>query len=469
MASVTLDGNEYSADGSAPRDMLNGGHRTWFIPALADMLTEAQVAVTARQASEAARDLALIYASALSGTSSSSITVATGGLSITASAGKQWQVGQHLYVARTAAPTTWLAARVVSYNAGTGALSLDVVAVNGSGTYTDWQISIGGAQGPSGTINSLAQTTKTANYTAVSGDKGNLFRLDGTFTLAFTSAATLGNGWWAWLANVGSGVVTLDPSSTQQIDGLTTYPMYPGEARLVWCTGSALQTIVVRPFRHSFTASGTFTEPPGYSLLALRGWGAGGSGARSGSATNVTGGGGGGCFDHQLVPTPGAVRTVTIGAGGAAVTGAADGNDGGDTSYGSLFTWLGGRGGVTGTTQLGANAIAAGTAGEFPIAGAYRGAVGATNGVSIYGGGGSSTSALYGKSSVYGGGGGGAGSSNANGRTAGTSVYAGSGGDGGDATNGVDGAAPSGGGGGTRTGTSSGAGARGQLEIWGVC
>jgi hypothetical protein len=465
MASVTLDGNEYSADGSAPRDMLNGGHRTWFIPALADMLTEAQGAVTARLASEAARDLSQAYAAALSGASSSSITVATGSVSITASAGKQWQVGQHLYVARIAAPTTWLAARVVSYNPGTGALSLDVVAVNGSGTYTDWQISIGGAQGPSGTINSLAESTKSAGYTLASGDKGKVLRLDGTFTLAFTSAATLGAGWWCWLHNVGSGPVTLDPNSTQQIDGLTSYLSYPGEMRLVWCTGSAFRSVVAHPFRLSYTASGTFVDPPGYRMLNVRGWGAGGSGAKGSSSGAVTGGGGGGCMDHQYQPAPGTSRTVTIGAGGAAVTSASTaGNAGGDTIFGALFTWPGGPGGTTSTAVSGASSA------PGNLSGAYLGATGDDNKKPVFGGGGSHTTTNNpGKSSIYGGAGGGAGSVAAGARNGGTSMYGGAGGAGGDSTDGADGAAPAGAGGGTRTGATSGAGARGQLEIWGVC
>lgn len=468
MADVTLNSHTYSADGTAPRDMLNGGHRQWFIPCLADWLVESGNVNTAKSGAEAARDAAQNYAAALSGISATSITIGTGSKSLTASTGKQWQVGQYVYVANTPAPTNYMSGQVTAYNAATGALTVNVTGTGGSGTFAAWTITIGGAQGATGSINSLSTDTKTAAYTMVTGDKGKMLQVSGTFTLAFQAVATLGAGWWAWIYNVGTGAVTLDPNASQLIDGLTSYPMYPGEARLVWCTGSALQSLVVRPFRHVYTASGTFIEPPGYAQIALRGWGAGGSGARSGSATAVLGGGGGGCFDHQTTPTPGTSRTVTIGAGGAAVTGAADGNAGGDTTYGALFTWIGGRGGVTGSTLLGAHSIVM-TLDGFPIAGAYRGATGATEGASVWGGGGSATTSNRGKSSVYGGGGGGAGSSSADGRTAGESLYGGAGGAGGDSTNGAAGSAPGGGGGGTRTGTSSGAGARGQLEIWGVC
>jgi hypothetical protein len=262
---VTLNGNDYSADGSASRDMLNGGHRTWFIPCLADFLVEMGNVNTARDDAEDARDLAQSYAAALSGTSSTSLTVGTGGTSLTASTARQWVVGQHVYIARTSAPTTWMAGQVISYNAGTGALNVDVTASNGSGTYSDWTITIGGAQGPSGTINNLLETKKTAAYTLASGDKGKVISASGTFTLALTSAATLGAGWWCYVHNSGSGVITLDPSSTQLIDGVATITINAGACLLVYCTGSAFTSITVArvPLRRLaiFSAAAASAKP----------------------------------------------------------------------------------------------------------------------------------------------------------------------------------------------------------------
>lgn len=39
MAKALVNGNEYSDDGTATRDMLNGGHRTWLVPLLQDIVT----------------------------------------------------------------------------------------------------------------------------------------------------------------------------------------------------------------------------------------------------------------------------------------------------------------------------------------------------------------------------------------------------------------------------------------------
>lgn len=40
MASVTINGNSYSDDGTAGRDMRNGGHRQWLLPMLNDLMVE---------------------------------------------------------------------------------------------------------------------------------------------------------------------------------------------------------------------------------------------------------------------------------------------------------------------------------------------------------------------------------------------------------------------------------------------
>lgn len=238
MTTVTLNGHVYSADGSAALDMLNGGHRANFIPCLADMLVEVGNAATSASNASASASAASTYAAALSGTSATSTTIGTGSKSFTASTGKQWQVGQYVYVARSAAPTTYMAGQVTAYNSGTGALTVDVTATNGSGTYTDWVITIGGAKGTTGSINSIATSTKTTTYTAVSGDLGTHLRCTGTWTLGLTAAATLGAGWWCRVVNDGTGTITIDPNASETIRGATTLALYPNESVLITCDGS---------------------------------------------------------------------------------------------------------------------------------------------------------------------------------------------------------------------------------------
>ncbi len=486
MTTVTLNGHVYSADGSAALDMLNGGHRTNFIPCLADMLVEVAAAASSASAASASATSASTYAAALSGTSSTSTTIGTGSKSFTASTGKQWAVGQYVYLARSAAPTTYMAGQVTAYNSGTGALTVDVSATNGSGTYTDWVITIGGAQGATGSINLLSESSKSTTYTLASGDKGTILRLTSTFTLAFTAAATLGNGWWCYLSNEGTGDVTLDPNSTEQIDGLTSFPMYPGEVRKVWCDGSAFRSVVVRSFRRRFNASGTFTKPPGYSAFGGLVWGAGGGGGKSGSTNSTGGGGGGACVPvYLLASAVGATESIGVGTGGTGASSAGAGTAGGNTTLGSLATaygggggggagaanWTGGGGGgalSAGSSSTSTSPVQGGDPNGSVVTGVTKDFGGGPSGQpAVYGGGGGGYSSLVGAKSIFGGGGGGCG--NLTGTAAGTSSCGGSGGAGGDAASGADGTQPGGGGGGTRTGTKGGNGADGAVELWGVC
>lgn len=485
MTTVTLNGHVYSADGSAALDMLNGGHRTNFIPCLSDMLVEVGNAATSASAASASASSAAGYAAALSGTSSTSTTIGTGSKSFTASTGKQWAVGQYLYLARAAAPTVYMAGQVTAYNSGTGALTVDVTATNGSGTFTDWVITLGGAKGTTGSINSLAESSKSSAYTLASGDLGTILRLTATFTLAFTAAATLGAGWWCYLSNEGSGDITLDPNASEQIDGLTSFVMYPGEVRKVWCDGSAFRSVVLRSFRRRFTASGTFTKPPGYGAFAGFVLGAGGGGGKSGSTPTTGGGGGGACVPFTLLASAvGTTETITVGTGGPGASSAGVGTAGGNTTLGSLVTaYGGGGGGGNASTNYvgggGGGALSAGSVGNASGASGGNPNGSSTLGVSkdfgggpsqmpaVYGGGGGGDAANAAGLSLYGGGGGGGGGASPG--AAGTSAFGGAGGAGSNSGTGTAGTQPGGGGGGTRTGAAGGAGADGAVEIWGVC
>jgi len=90
----------------------------------------------------------------------------------------------------------------------------------------------------------IATLTKTALYTVLAADRGKLIDCtSGTFSLTFTAAATLGDGWFCYVRNSGSGIITLDPNSTELIDGASTITLAAGESCAVQCTGTALKSI----------------------------------------------------------------------------------------------------------------------------------------------------------------------------------------------------------------------------------
>ena len=257
--------------------------------------------------------------------------------------------------------------------------------------------------------------------------------------------------------------------------------MYPGECRLITCTGTEFISVVLTSFNKTYLATGQFVKPPGYVTFSGKLWSGGASGGRSGGAGMAQGGSGGGCFPFDFPASKlAASETITIGAGGVAETTAApSGRDGGDSSFGTtpLITVMGGEGG-TSTPSSGAvtrydaltNAMVRlqNDVGGFSSA-SYSAVTGRADSA-VWGGGGICThiDGARGGGSTYGGGGG-ASVSNAGATfTGGPSVFGGAGGASGDTTNGTAGTVPGGGGGATRTGTASGAGAAGQCTIWGV-
>lgn len=133
------------------------------------------------------------------------------------------------------------------------------------------------------------------------------------------------------------------------------------------------------PFVQTFLSSGTFTAPKdGY--YRFTGIGGGGSGAASSAAGGAaTGGSAAGLVQKRVYMTAGQTATITVGAGGIAVTvtgGLAQGNDGNDTTIvvgGVTYTAGKGKGGTAGAaTKTGAVGGAA-TNGDINVAGGASG------------------------------------------------------------------------------------------------
>lgn len=113
------------------------------------------------------------------------------------------------------------------------------------------------------------------------------------------------------------------------------------------------------------------------------GGGSGGAESQAGELVARPGGAGGGYSESLLdVGTLGGPVSVTVGAGGAPGVGNNPGGDGGDSSFGTLVTALGGQGGsanmTSGNTPGTASGIAAplaGTGGHIMGGGAGTGAI----------------------------------------------------------------------------------------------
>lgn len=415
-----------------------------------------------------------------------------------ASDGTNWETGIGTY---TLSGTTLARTTILSSSNANAAVSW------GAGSKTIWCDLPANRLG----IAPMLSTASTFTLDATSNGKRHRYTGSSSITPTFTAAATLGDGWSCIIENAGTSqaTITLDPNSTELIDGLTSYKMYPGEVRLINCDGTGFTSVVLHGFRMVYSATTTGEPvPPGYKFFNFDAVGGGGSGGVR-STTGLATGGAGGAHDMALNIPAGLLGTTwdaTVGAGGAAVaSGNANGNAGGESKLVSnSITWVdafgggggsndsnvansiaGGGGGGTGAVGSGGAAAGSGNNGgaaqvapnlkPYVLGAGATGAVAAVGTAATDGGasGGGSGASAAGKNGGQGGFGGSGGGGTSSGTTTatigGSSLYLNSVG-GGVSTAGVPSAATGvgAGGGAGRAGSSSGAGTAGQVVVTGI-
>ncbi len=109
---------------------------------------------------------------------------------------------------------------------------------------------------------------KSGAYTVLATDNMSVIRATASsWTLAYTSAVTLGNKHAVLVWNDGSGTITIDPAGSETINGAATLALLPNQYALVFSDGTNLQAIVaydgIQPLLDALvlygTASGTDT------------------------------------------------------------------------------------------------------------------------------------------------------------------------------------------------------------------
>lgn len=176
MSSVTFftsvggDGSTVSDDANPTTGLANGGHRTRFVPALAqvvavagDVVDNAEAALASAQQAAAAVQSA-INAPGTSATSTTSLAIGTGEKSLTlAQTGKAFALGQYVQVVSTASTQNWMVGAITAFNATTGAMTINVTHTGGTGTISAWGISL--AAPP----NLPSQTGQSGKYLKTNG------------------------------------------------------------------------------------------------------------------------------------------------------------------------------------------------------------------------------------------------------------------------------------------------------------
>jgi hypothetical protein len=220
----TYNGGAYNAS-SNPGGFTGGGHITNFIPALQD------VAVAGQAAADAATSAA-DQAGRLSGTSSSSVAIGTGTKTFTTQASKMFDVGSFQVIRSAAAPTTnWMFGQVSSYSGTT--LTMAVQATGGSGTFTDWLISLSGARGVAGATGSATPDVRIfSTMLSVNGANILPFESGGPGTIICMGNKVEGDCPPMIMARVASG--------SKPYDGFVTAVDGNGQKWELWVVGGRL-------------------------------------------------------------------------------------------------------------------------------------------------------------------------------------------------------------------------------------
>jgi hypothetical protein len=122
------------------------------------------------------------------------MTISTGSKAFTlAQTGKSFVVGQQVVISNTASPTNWMAGTITAFTSGTGAITVNVALISGSGTsVTTWTIS---QCGPALACVLKSGDTMTGTLTISSGDltvsNGSLSVTGGNFGLTRNGLAVV--------------------------------------------------------------------------------------------------------------------------------------------------------------------------------------------------------------------------------------------------------------------------------------
>ncbi|TDR34323.1 pyocin knob domain-containing protein [Aquamicrobium defluvii] len=81
-------------------------------------------------------------------------------------------------------------------------------------------------------------------HMATKADHNQLWRVTGNATINLTAAATLTAGWGLWVMADG-GTVTIDPASSEQINGAATLTIQDGAAAFVVCTATGFRALPI--------------------------------------------------------------------------------------------------------------------------------------------------------------------------------------------------------------------------------
>jgi hypothetical protein len=140
--------------------------------------------------------------------------------------------GQAQYIYITANPTTAGTWGIIAY--GIGSSGADAATLAGYGLLAIGQ-----------TLNQSQPVTNFAsNYTALTTDRSSTYVwTGGAGTLTLSLASTLGNNWFMFVRNSGSGALTVTGTSGDLINGSASIALQPTDSCIIVCSGTQFYTV----------------------------------------------------------------------------------------------------------------------------------------------------------------------------------------------------------------------------------
>jgi len=87
-------------------------------------------------------------------------------------------------------------------------------------------------------------TTFSTNYTALTTDRSSTYVwTGGAGTLTLSTAATLGDNWFMFLRNGGTGALTLSGTGGNTINGSASIILQPTDSAIIVCSGTTFYTV----------------------------------------------------------------------------------------------------------------------------------------------------------------------------------------------------------------------------------